>query len=115
MSDTNTSSSVASRVLSPARRRPLLLQQHHQRRQGDVRLGCGEAEPAFLRADRGDRWNRARSSAATGQPPGRPAVELDDVLAAEPGEISSAGEPRAMTLPWSMIATRSQSRSASSM
>ncbi len=29
--------------------------------------------------------------------------------------ISSAGDPMAMILPWSMIATRSQSRSASSM
>ena len=40
--------------------------------------------------------------------------ELDDVVAAQPGD-QLRGEPRAMILPWSMIATRSQSRSASSM
>jgi len=44
-----------------------------------------------------------------------PAAEKTIALSVKVRRISSRGEPSAMTLPWSTTATRSQSRSASSM
>ena len=41
-------------------------------------------------------------------------VQVDDVLAADAGD-QFGGVPSAITFPWSITATRSQSRSASSM
>ena len=47
----------------------------------------------------------------------RPAASARNSMTCSPPRlaISSRGEPRAITLPWSTTATRSQSRSASSM
>ena len=97
-----------------ARQRPILaFELVEQGRDGAMRLGDRQGIPIIFVPGRQHRFEpqerldrEGRSAAFQG--------ELDDMIAPQPGD-QLAGDPRAMILPWSMMATRSQSRSASSM
>ena len=97
----------------PGQRPILPLEPVEQGRDGAVRLGNRQGISVVLAraastesSPRNDSASRTGAIALQG--------ELDDVVASEPRD-QLAGDPRAMIFPWLMIATRSHSRSASSI